>query len=204
MTLLNGLRATTRLGAVLCDRTGVRGGGAGREILGKPVTLAGPRRRRGGEPAEAGDRRLINAAPEERLRGLVWSAVFDDYARQRRLAPTTDKIGSERSFECKTSRRKRTEREQQRVALVEELKSPSPERGAAPAEHQHLDTLSNASAYSTRNGAQSCATPSAPEDAAEAERQVAAHWVRGWKINQALYREFGGRIIFQQAGWGAD
>ena len=36
----------------------------------------------------------------------------------------------------------------------------------------------------------------------EAERQVAAHWVRGWKINQALYREFGGRIIFlQQAGW---
>ena len=33
------------------------------------------------------------------------------------------------------------------------------------------------------------------------ERQVAEHWVRAWKLNQALYHEFGGRIIFQQAGW---
>jgi len=26
-------------------------------------------------------------------------------------------------------------------------------------------------------------------------------WVRQWKIHQALFHEFGGRIIFQQAGW---
>jgi len=35
----------------------------------------------------------------------------------------------------------------------------------------------------------------------DAERRVAEYWVRAWKLNQALYREFGGRIIFQQAGW---
>ena len=34
-----------------------------------------------------------------------------------------------------------------------------------------------------------------------AERAVATEWVRTWKMNQALYREFGGRVIFQQAGW---
>jgi hypothetical protein len=33
------------------------------------------------------------------------------------------------------------------------------------------------------------------------ERRVAAQWTRQWKLNQALFRAFGGRIIFQQAGW---
>jgi hypothetical protein len=30
---------------------------------------------------------------------------------------------------------------------------------------------------------------------------VAVVWVKQWKVNQSLYRKFGGRIIFQQAGW---
>lgn len=35
----------------------------------------------------------------------------------------------------------------------------------------------------------------------ESERRVAVNWMRQWTLNQALHREFGGRIIFQQAGW---
>ena len=30
--------------------------------------------------------------------------------------------------------------------------------------------------------------------------QVASAFIRQWKINQALYRQYGGRIIFQQGG----
>ena len=30
---------------------------------------------------------------------------------------------------------------------------------------------------------------------------MSAVWVKQWKVNQSLFREFGGRIIFQQAGW---
>ena len=34
----------------------------------------------------------------------------------------------------------------------------------------------------------------------EAREQVASAFIRQWKINRALYRQYGGRIIFQQGG----
>ena len=34
----------------------------------------------------------------------------------------------------------------------------------------------------------------------EARQQVAAAFIRQWKINRALYQQYGGRIIFQQGG----
>ena len=39
----------------------------------------------------------------------------------------------------------------------------------------------------------------AAEDQA-ARRQVAAAFIRQWKINRALYQQYGGRIIYQQGG----
>jgi sugar phosphate isomerase/epimerase len=35
---------------------------------------------------------------------------------------------------------------------------------------------------------------------ADARRQVAAAFIRHWKIHRALYRQYGGRIIYQQGG----
>ena len=34
----------------------------------------------------------------------------------------------------------------------------------------------------------------------EAREQIASAFIRQWKINRALYRQYGGRIIFQQGG----
>jgi hypothetical protein len=39
-----------------------------------------------------------------------------------------------------------------------------------------------------------------PEETRQARRTVAAAFIRQWKINQALYREHDGRVIFQQGG----
>jgi len=33
------------------------------------------------------------------------------------------------------------------------------------------------------------------------EQRVARQWVRKWKLEQALFRDFGGRIALRQAGW---
>jgi hypothetical protein len=32
------------------------------------------------------------------------------------------------------------------------------------------------------------------------KRQIAQQFVKSWKINKALYAQYGGRVIFQQAG----
>jgi hypothetical protein len=45
--------------------------------------------------------------------------------------------------------------------------------------------------------------PAAGQEPAESEaarREIAAAFIRQWKINRALYRHYGGRIVYQQGG----
>lgn len=200
MTLLNGLRATTGLVLFCATVQAFAAEAPVAEILGKPVTLtdldAGVA---ANLPKSAtADDKLRHR--KERLRGLVWSAVFDDYARQRRLEPTAAEIESNIRSNARLRAQLHTEREQQRAALVEELKTPSLSTARRQQAQQHLNTLDSIRVFDAQRE-QELHDPERRKMQQEAERQVAAHWVRGWKINQALYREFGGRIIFQQAGW---
>ena len=39
-----------------------------------------------------------------------------------------------------------------------------------------------------------------PDEDRRAREQVAAAFIRQWKINRSLYKQYGGRIIFQQGG----
>ncbi len=201
MVTLNGLRAATALWLCgLVFQAGAADTPPVAEILGKPVTLANldagvpvnlPK------PATADDKLRHR---KERLRGLVWSAVFDDYARQRRLEPTAAEIESHIRSNARLQAQLRAEREQQRAALIEELKSPNLTAARRKQAQQHLDTLNRIQEHDARL-TQERRDPAHAQMWRESEQRVAAHWVRGWKTNQALYREFGGRIIFQQAGW---
>jgi len=65
---------------------------------------------------------------------------------------------------------------------------------------QYLDTLNGLRDYDARMEKE-WSDPAAEKMWQDSERAVAAVWVRQWKVNQALFREFGGGIIFQQAGW---
>jgi hypothetical protein len=69
---------------------------------------------------------------------------------------------------------------------------PEAERARLTAEIASLDPLL-ASLADVRSA------PESPEDA-DARQQVATAFILQWKINQALYRHYGGRIIYQQGG----
>lgn len=182
MTLLNGLRMVAVLW--LCGLVFQAGAAEApiAEILGKPVTVADldagvavnlPK------PETAGDKLRHR---KERLRGLVWSAVFADYAKHRRLAPTEAEIESNIRSNAKLRTQLHTEREQQRAAPVEELKSPSLGTTRRQQAQQHLDTLDSIRVFDAQRE-QELRDPERRKMQQEAERQVAAHWVRGWKLN---------------------
>jgi len=146
----------------------------------------------------------IDPAHEQRargevLRGRVWKAVFEDYARRRNIAPTDAEITSQIEGHQRMKVRSDAERVQQRTTLIEELKSPSLTETRRKAAQQHLDTLNQLAEFDAKR-AQELSDPARRKMQQVVERQVAEHWVRQWKLNQALHREFGGRIIFQQAG----
>jgi hypothetical protein len=107
----------------------------------------------------------------------VTQAEKDAYARNARAALAADRAGYER----------------RRDALRRKLAAP----GLGEAERTTL-TAELDSANRTIADLTPPATPSAEDQAAR--QQIAEAFIRQWKINQALYRQYGGRIIFQQGG----
>ena len=91
-------------------------------------------------------------------------------------------------------------REKEREALIAELRSPNLSVKRRKQAQEHLDTLNSLREHNARRELD-LKESGRQKMQQEAEQGVAKVWVQQWKLNQALYRKFGGRIIFQQAGW---
>ena len=137
---------------------------------------------------------------EEALRNLVWSAVFADYAKKRKVEPTPAEIDSQIREQKKFTSADKIRREKERKELIVELKSPGLTEAQRKQKQQYLDTLNSLRDHDVRMEKER-SDPAQKKMWQDSEQMVAAIWVKQWKVNQALFREFGGRIIFQQAGW---
>lgn len=137
---------------------------------------------------------------EETLRNLVWSAVFADYAQKRKIEPMPAEIDSQIRAQKKFMAQDKVRREKQREELIDELKSPGLTEARRKHAQQYLDTLNSLRDHDRRIE-QERKDPERAKMWQDSEQRVSRVWVKQWKVNQALYREFGGRIIFQQAGW---
>jgi hypothetical protein len=137
---------------------------------------------------------------EEALRNLVWSAVFADFAQKRKVEPTPAEIDSQIREQKKFMAADKVRREKERKELIVELKSPGLTEAQRKQKQQYLDTLNSLRDHDVRMEKER-SDPAQKKMWQDSEQMVAAIWVKQWKVNQALFREFGGRIIFQQAGW---
>ena len=162
-------------------------------------------------PASSSEEQKAKLSPEayaewyervrgEKLRGIVWSAVFGDFALKRAIEPTPAEIQSNIRQTQAFKKEDRMRRDRDREALITELSSPAITDMRRKQAQQHLDTL-NSLRESDARFEQERRDPEREKTWQDAERRVSEVWVKQWKVNQALYREFGGRIIFQQAGW---
>jgi hypothetical protein len=142
----------------------------------------------------------LERTPGEALRARVWSAVFADFAKQWNIEPTAAEIESHIRGHRRMRAEGEVQRQQERERLAKELKSPDLSEPKRKQAQQYLDTLDKLNEYDAKLR-QERRDPEREKIWQESERRVAEHWVKGWKLNQALYREFGGRIVFQQAGW---
>jgi hypothetical protein len=137
---------------------------------------------------------------EEALRNLVWSAVFADFAQKRKVEPTPAEIDSQIRQTKRFMAEDKVRREKQREELIVELKSAGLTEAQRKQKQQYLDTLNSLRDHDGRREKEQ-SDPGQKKMWQDSEQRVAAMWVKQWKVNQALFQEFGGRIIFQQAGW---
>ncbi|WP_163867229.1 hypothetical protein [Myxococcus eversor] len=130
----------------------------------------------------------------QRLMELVLGPLLKDYARQKSLEPTKEElqayIGATSKFEKEEFMRAKEDSERRRNEL-RRVDLPPARRKALQVELESAEQLVQSM---SQERAEAAAIAKPPSD------RVARAMVLSWKLQRALHRQYGGDIIFQQAG----
>lgn len=137
----------------------------------------------------------------QKLQQHVWKMALTEKFGAEAYIPTEDEIIRYQSA-FQVSLKKSYESDRKVLALIDRLLA---ENEYAVEDERDLRAIREATAisvrhYETRRDHADTMPPEFAEMTAQAEREVAAAMAGQWKINKLLYGEYGGRIIFQQAG----
>jgi hypothetical protein len=139
---------------------------------------------------------VIHTQDAEELRHVVLQQLTNRYADDKGIAVTQ----AEKQAYVRRVREALDEDRRRQVARRDELARKLAAEGLSETERTRtsaeLDSVNTFLAALGETGSGATEDP----QTAQAREQVAASFIRQWKINRALYQQYGGRIIFQQGG----
>ena len=138
----------------------------------------------------------------ERLSGMILKPLIDQYCQSHACEPTDEEIASFTQNLERSKQRHIEEWKRKQAALTAERQSPN----VSDVQRKQIDEeLKQLNSALTMEGhfydgitPEQRATIEASRPARE--REIARMMIRAWKLNKALYDEYGGSVIFQQAG----
>jgi hypothetical protein len=135
----------------------------------------------------------IHTRNPDEMQAVIIGKLVDRYAAEQGIEAKPEEIDAYLDSLHRVADEDRRRQEARREELARKLEAKTlsdAERQSLSSELATLNELLANLDGIARNAA---------EDQA-ARRQVAAAFIRQWKINRALYRQYGGRIIYQQGG----
>ena len=138
----------------------------------------------------------IKTKNSDEMAYIIKQNLINRYAQQQDIQVTEDEIRTYRKKTREFKRQDREKRETRRLEIIEALNAGSSsedDRIRMESELKTLNELEEMEAQENASGQESA-------DIREAEREVAKAFIKQWKINQSLYRQYGGRVIYQQGG----
>jgi len=134
----------------------------------------------------------ILEADREQLTALIFTPLLGQYALEKKIIlPASEMISFlTKSDEMAKANRERFAKDKQR--LEEELKSTKLSEDERTRKEQELAMTEDLLKSTEEDGGKKQRDPE--------EIRMAREVVRAWRINHALYKQYGGRVIFQQAG----
>jgi len=146
--------------------------------------------------AEALGTKVHTGDPDE-MKYVILGKLLGRYAEDHDIGVKKVEIDVYIGSLHRMAERDRKRHEEKRQQLTRKLKSTSltdPERKSLSSE---LDTVSE---FLNDIDEMTKSTGKNSDEVRQAREQVAAAFIRQWKINRSLYKHYGGRIIFQQGG----
>lgn len=140
---------------------------------------------------------VIHTKDVEELRYVILRKLTDLYADDMGITVTQAEKDAYIDKQRRSMDQDRQNQARRRDELARKLQAKDisdSERKALSAELEALDDL-------IANLAEVTAPPAEdPEEVRAAREEIASAYIRQWKLNRALYQDYGGRIIFQQGG----
>jgi hypothetical protein len=142
----------------------------------------------------------VHTQDPEELRDLVLQKLLERFSAEHGIEATPAEIDAYLSDQAKTIAEAHRNDEARREQIRARLQSPDLLQSERERLEARLDTLDE---ILGADGPQP--NPDVGADAAGDEERAARAWVAGsfirqWKINRALHRQYGGRIVYQQTG----
>jgi hypothetical protein len=135
----------------------------------------------------------IRTSDAEEMKYVILGRLLDRYAAEQGIEVSQADIDAYLDAMQRMAEHDRQQRDVRREELQGKLATMKSEDAGYKALSAELEVLDQLAAGLDESA------DDAGEDR-EARVQVASAFIRQWKINRALYRQYGGRIIFQQGG----
>ena len=137
----------------------------------------------------------IKADQSEELTSLIFTALVDQFAKEKKIDATAEEV---KTFLAKSDEMGKETREgfvKDKKRLEEELKSTTLTEDDRSRKEQELAMTEDLlKSMAEEEGKEK------PKERDPEETKMAREFVRTWKINRELFKQYGGRVIFQQAG----
>ena len=138
----------------------------------------------------------ISASETNELTGIIFGSLIEQFTKENRIEPTAGELDALIRKTDESLKQSQTMKQEERAKLIEELKNPSLSGSEREQKEARLKKLERTLKYMADSEKESMENE---EQARSMKRELALSFARPWKINQALYRKYGGRVVSQKA-----
>jgi len=153
---------------------------------------------RGADPviARVLDREILLSEKEE-MNGIIFSTLLEKFAAENGATATKADIDAHIKALKKMSAKNHEASLAARAGILADLEK----KDLSDAEKGELqEKLKMYDLFVTTDREMDDYAAAHPEESAKSDEDMATIVVQSWKVNQALHRKYGGRVIFQQGG----
>ena len=138
----------------------------------------------------------ITTGEKDKLNGLIFSALLQQYAKDNKIEPSEAELDAFVAKLVEMEKQSQAKDEADRAQLRQQLQSTSLSDQDRKEKESRLQTIERI-LKSTQEAKEM--SKGMEDQMRLMKRQIAQQFVKSWKINKALYAQYGGRVIFQQA-----
>ena len=139
----------------------------------------------------------ITLGEQDQLNGIIFGRLLEAYAKEHQIAATKEELDAfaAKSREQKQESHKEWERE--RAGILQKLKAESLSKSDEEALKSKLEMYEG---FLSVDSEMESFDKQHPGETRKMEEDIARQFIYAWKLNLKLYEQYGGRVIFQQAG----